>query len=585
MAHKADIEKWVDLIEAGTRYKEDYGNSKNWPTYRNYGRGIFSGYNSTASGILPYNVTYAMGRTLVPNIYFRNPYITTSSRYKPGLALQAKLLEAVDNWLIQELAIKQAFKTAVMDCYYTNRGIIKVGYDSLAGSIDTGRSIHAKLRDILKPDNSVYNTGKKKGEKVEYNVNVKPGMPWAIRVMPDYFIVPFGVRSLDECPWVDHVVIRPTKDVKDDPVYKNTADLEGSHVSQLNKKYHNNKFFQDLMKDVDLCEIHEIRDFKKGEIKTFVPGHDKWIREPQEDKLQLEGLPFVDFTFNEDTEYYWGPSDVQIIEPQQLEVNEARTQAMYHRRVALIKFLIEEGRMDDSEVDKMLSENVAPACFVKGAPREVVSLLQPHMPQDINQWTEIIRSDVRELLGHSKQQMGELPPGRRTAKEIDVVQRAHDIRMDERRDIVADALGKLVRKINQVIFDRWDQTQVAQVVGVDGAKYWVEYDKKNIAGEYDIKVDVESMTPMTKAAKKRDILQVIQAVGKNPRANIDVLMRMLLREYEWMDAMSVLPEAVETQQQPMGAQDWMGQQQGLMNNPSQLAERAQGNAQLMGNVL
>jgi len=284
-------------------------------------------------------------------------------------------------------------------------------------------------------------------------------------------------------------------------------------------------------------------------------------------------------------EYYWGPSDVQIIEPQQLEVNEARTQAMYHRRVALIKFLIEEGRMDDSEVDKMLSENVAPACFVKGAPREVVSLLQPHMPQDINQWTEIIRSDVRELLGHSKQQMGELPPGRRTAKEIDVVQRAHDIRMDERRDIVADALGKLVRKINQVIFDRWDQTQVAQVVGVDGAKYWVEYDKKNIAGEYDIKVDVESMTPMTKAAKKRDILQVIQAVGKNPRANIDVLMRMLLREYEWMDAMSVLPEAVETQQQPMGAQDWMGQQQGLMNNPSQLAERAQGNAQLMGNVL
>ena len=581
MSHKADIEKWEELIEAGTRYKEDYGNSKRWSVYRDYGRGIFSGYNSSANGILPYNLTYAMGRTLVPNIYFRNPYVTTSSRYKPGLALQAKLLEAIDNWLIQELEIKSAFKTSVLDCYYTNRGIIKVGYDSLAGSIHAGKSIGAQLSEIL---GTPFNQGKK-GDKVEYNVNVKPGMPWAVRVMPDFFIVPFGVRSLDECPWVDHVVLRPTKDVKDDPVYSNTAKLEGTHVAMLNKKYPNNRFFQDLMKDVDLCEIHEIRDFKKGEIKAFVPGYESWIRPPTEDKLQLEGLPFVDFTFNEDTEYYWGPSDVQIIEPQQLEVNEARTQAMYHRRVALIKFLIEQGRMDPDEVDKMLSEDVGPAVFVKGAPKEVVALLQPHMPQDINQWTEIIRSDVRELLGHSKQQMGELPPGRRTAKEIDVVQRAHDIRMDERRDIVAGALQKLIRKINQIVFDRWDKKQVAQVVGVDGAKYWVEYDKSNIAGEYDIKVDVESMTPMTKAAKKRDILQVIQAVGKNPRANIDVLMRMLLREYEWMDAMAVLPEAQETQSGPMGAQQWMGQQQGLMNNPAELGQRAAGNAQLMGNIL
>lgn len=582
MSHKYDIEEWVKLIEAGVRYKEDYGGSKRWGTYRDYGRGIFTKYDGTTGGILPYNVTYAMGRTLVPNIYFRNPYVTTSSRYKPGLALQAKLLEAVDNWLLQELDVKSVFKTAVQDCFYTNRGVIKVGYDSLSGAIDTGRSSNAILGEVLK---SPFGVGKKKGEKVEYNVNVKPGMPWAVRVQPDFFIVPFGVRTLDECPWVDHVVLRLTKDVKDDPMYQNTSDLQGTHVEYLRKKYPHNKFYEDLMKDVDICEIHEVRDFKKGEIKAFVPGHDKWIRPPTQDKLQYEGLPFVDFTFNEDTEFYWGASDVQIIEPQQLEVNEARTQAMYHRRVALIKFLIEKGRIDPDEVDKMLSENVGPAVFVKGSPADSVAMLQPHMPQDINQWTEIIRGDVRELLGHGKQQMGELPQGRRTAKEVETVQRAHDIRMDERRDIVAGALQKTVRKFNQIVFDRWDQKQVAQVVGVDGAKYWVEYSKQDIAGEYDIKIDVESMTPMTKQQKKRDILQVIQAVGKNPRANIDVLMRMLMKEYEWMDAMAVLPEAEETQQQPMGAQAWMGQQQGLQNNPSQLAERAQGNAQLMGNVL
>ena len=581
-SHKSDIEEWQKLIEAGVRYKENYGSSKRWGVYRDYGRGKFSGYNTSTNGILPYNIVYAMGRTLVPNIYFRNPYITATPRHKPGLDLQAKMIESIDNWLIQEMNVKQAFKTAVMDCYYTNRGILKIGYDSLSGYISKGRTLEDELKEIL---NRPIGGSTPKKEKTEYNINVKPGMPWCVRVMPDFIIVPFGVRTLEECPWIVHVVIRPTDDVKNDPIYKNTAELEGTHIEMVNKDHATNSFYKELTQDIDLCEVYEIRDYKRGEIKAFVPGYEQWIRPPTEDKLQIEGLPFVDFTFNEDTEYYWGPSDVQIIEPQQLEVNEARTQAMYHRRVALIKFLIESGRMDQSEVDKMLSEDVGPAVFVKGLPKDVVSLLQPHMPQDINQWTEIIRGDVRELLGHSKQQMGELPPGRRTAREIDVVQRAHDIRMDERRDIVADALQKVMRKENQVIFDRWDRNQVAQVVGIDGAKYWVQYNKKDIAAEYNLKVDVESMTPTTKAVKKREILQVIQAIGKNPRANIDVLMRMLLREYEWMDAMAILPEAQETTAGPMSAQQWMGQQRQLQGNPQMLGQRAQGNAQLMGNVL
>ncbi|KKL21930.1 hypothetical protein LCGC14_2440530, partial [marine sediment metagenome] len=183
--------------------------------------------------------------------------------------------------------------------------------------------------------------GKKKGERVEYNTNVKPGMPWGVRIMPDFFIVPFGVRTLEDCPWVDHVIIKSLADVKNDPKYKNTRELEGTHTEMVTKD-NNAEFYKEMGKDNDLVEIHEIRDFKRKEIKSLVPGYDEWIRPPQEDIMQVEGLPYVDFTFNEDTEYYWGASDVQIIEPQQLEVNEARTQAMLHRRIALVKFLIEE---------------------------------------------------------------------------------------------------------------------------------------------------------------------------------------------------------------------------------------------------
>jgi len=575
---KGEIEDWTELIQQGVRYKENFGNSKRWSTYRDYGRGKFSGYIGSSGGILPYNLVHSMKRGMVPNVYFRNPYINVTPTSKPGIDIQARVVEAVDNWLLGELGVKATFKTMVQDAYYTDRGICKIGYDGLWSEKVTPED-ERLAEDLGIP---LSHMSKDKRERVEYNVNVKPGMPWAARIIPDVFIVPFGVRTLDDCPWVDHVVLRSLADVKADRKYKNTGELEGTHLEVLHKDPTRADFYKELSGYADIVEIHEIRDFKRKEIKAFVPGYDKWIRPPTEDVLQIEGLPFVDFTFNEDGEYYWGPSDVQIIEPQQLEINEARTQAMLHRRIALVKFLVEANMIDDTEIMKMISEEVGPVVKTKGDPNKAVALLQPHIPADLTQWSELIRSDVRELLGQGRQQLGEAPAGRRTAEEMRNVQMASDIRMDERRDIVADALVSMMRKINQIIFERWTGEKVVQVVGIDAARYWVAYKGAENRGEYSLRVDVESMTPKTKMMKKREIVELIQALAKNPRANIDYLMRLLLREYEWVDALQVLPPAQETMGQPMQQQQFQQQQQGLMNNPAELQKRASGNAEMVG---
>jgi len=578
---KADIETWMEKIEQGVRYKENFGSAKSWSTYRNYGRGIFPGFSNNTDGILPYNLVHAMQRGMTPNIYFRNPYISISPRMKPGLDIQSKVVEAVDNWLLDELNFKATFKTMVQDAYYTNRAFAKIGYDGIWAE-NKGSPEEKIAEELGIPLSQMSKKGK---SRVEYNINVKPGSPWVERIMPEMIIVPFGVRTLDNCPWIDHVVLRELSDVKADRKYKNTDDLEGTHLEILNKDASRSNFYKELSQNVDIVEIHEIRDMRTRQIMAFVPGHDKWLRPPSDDVLQIEGLPYVDFTFNEDGEFYWGPSDVQIIEPQQLEVNEARTQAMLHRRISLVKFLVEENGMDPKEVEKMLADSVGPVAFTKGKPANIVSMLQPHIPPDLIQWTEVIRSDVRELLGTGRQQLGEAPPGRRTAEEMRQVQAAHDLRMDERRDIVADALVKTVRKVNQIMFERWTTDKVAQVVGYDGAKYWVSYKGSENKAEYNLKVDVDSMTPKTKNVKKRELVELIQAVGKNPRANVDYLMKLLLREYEWVDAMQVLPDAPETQANPMSQQQFGDQQTKLMQNPAELSKRATGNAESMRRMI
>ena len=238
-----------------------------------------------------------------------------------------------------------------------------------------------------------------------------------------------------------------------------------------------------------------------------------------------------------------------------------------------------ENKLDyAAEIDKMMSEEVGPCIRAEGNPNNVVTMVQPHIPPDLTQWVELIRQDVRETMGFGRQQMGEAPTGRRTATEMDIVQMAKELRMDERRDMVADSLTDIVRKVNQVIFSNWDMGRVVQVVGVDAARYWVQFTKDAIVGEYNTKVDVESMTPVTKQIKKKEIIELVGVLSRVPNANIDYLLKLLLQQFDWMDAMQVFPPAPEMAGgQPMGSQQFIDQQQGLRANPATLQARVRAN--------
>ena len=561
-------ERWEELILSAHRYKETYGHSKDWHTYRQYYRGEFEGWGRDVYDYLPSNETFGLARSVVPRVYFRNPYIMVSQRQPQGQGKEiwAKIVEGMDNWLIQEMNLKQTLKTCILDEFFTSRGIVKVGYDSEFG----------------------FNMQTPAGEqevKGEYNVNVKTGMPWVERVDPELYFVPYGTRVGTNMEWADHMVIKQTEDAKRSPLYKNMSDLEGTHLDMALLSHEKQQLYQEMEREATWVAIHEIRDARRKEIVAVVLPDKRIIRGPEEDVLQIEGLPFVDFTFNEDVEYYWGPSTARIIEPQQLEINEARTQLMLHRRIDLKKFLFDGNRITDDEIDKFMSEDVGPGIKVKGPPREVALELQPSMPPDLAAYTDLIRGDMRAAVGMGRQQMAELAGGRKTATESQIVQQAHDIRMDEKKDVMADTLTTVMRKVNQIVFSFWDQERVTEVVGFDGARYWVAYTPQAIKGEYDLKVDVESMTPTTKALRRKDLVQIIQALSQNPNANLDYLMRMLAREFDWLDAMQVLPQAPEMQNgQPMGMREFQGVQEKLLTDPGFRKERVQQTAGALGGV-
>lgn len=587
MSKSIDLEKWEKLLQLGLDYRRERCLGKNWALYRKMRRGHFGlieGYTPT----LTYNLTYANGKVIVTSVYYRNPYFMCSPRggYGRDSEIKAKVQEAYLNYLVDAINLKQTMRDAAQDAYECGTGVIKLGFDSEFGTPSSTEE-HAD-------DGGELQLNRKGTEYIEWNGNVHAGMPWALRIDPEQIITPYGIRAPEDFDWIDHVYFRPLDDVKGSSLYKLPADFSGTHIAS-------SKFFEYRQAEMDelstlgqYVELHEIRDRRTREVFVYAPyGSEKKaiIRKEDSDVLQDQyGLPFVFLQWNRDSERFWCSSDVALIEAQQHEMNESRTQSMEHRRRALTKILAREGVFTPEELAKFTSGTVG-AVAKHNSPNVASDIMQltPYIPPDTVQWVDKIKEDVREILGIGRNQMGDMDrSSRKTATEVEVVNSANQLRMSDRQDAMRDVVREVGKKLLCIGRRFTSTSRIIQVVGYDAATYMVEVDKDALSGDYDVRVDADSMTPNTKRMRRQEIIQLIQAVGNNPRANVDYLMRMLLREFDWVDAMKVLPEAAPMpgmeqlagQAMPMAA--FEQSQQRMLANPGMMQGRVKANSERLG---
>lgn len=497
------VEWWKEEIRNGIKYQELFGRPEEWRRFRAYYR-----HHWKMGTTLPVNMIFSVIRSMIPQIYFRNPKVFVTPT-KPGMDIHARTVEAIDNQLIKDLDLKRQMKKVITDACIQGTGVMWRGYDSEFGwdpeSIDpmTGDSTLTQ-----------YNSA---GYRIEYNTFVQPGMPWAQRAEPESTILPWGCRDVRNAEWVAMRVLRPLKDVQADTKYRNTKGL-GPMSATSNGTPQDE--FDKIMQHSELVELFQIRDVKTGNIYVINLNHDKFLRN-EADEMQMGGLPFHWFVMNEDPTYPWGIPDARIMEPQQLELNEVRKLAMHHRRVAMVKMLYKRGAIKAEEIEKLLDEDVKAAVAVdiaEGSIDNVIRHINSTIPQELNLWGEIIRGDIREVTGFGRNQVGQAEGGRTTATEAKIVFGAHEIRLDERRDMAADFLEEIVRGINQTVFKFWNTERVVQVVGPSGLPGWIKYTGTQLAsGNYNYRIDPNNGAAVSGETRKADSTQLLQlwaAVGK-----------------------------------------------------------------------
>jgi hypothetical protein len=292
-------------------------------------------------------------------------------------------------------------------------------------------------------------------------------------------------------------------------------------------------------------------------------NHDKFLLE-DDDLLQIDGLPVDTLIFNPDPDYIYGVPDARIIEPQLLELNEIRTQAMKHRRIDILKLLYRKGALKQPAIDKLLDERVQAAVEVETDEPNLANVVMPLNPgasgilADLIKMGEVTRGDVRESVGFSRSSTGEYQGKTHiSAAETDVVQWAGQIRVDERRDAVADLLTNVVRRFNQLVFTYWTTDMVRSVVGPDGAKWWLKFTPADIKAEYNIKVDPNNAIPVDSRTKKADAMEMAKAWAEMNMGQVKAgtpvppeIQRYFFEQFEGIDVDKVIAQSGQAQQQP-----------------------------------
>jgi len=236
----------------------------------------------------------------------------------------------------------------------------------------------------------------------------------------------------------------------------------------------------------------------------------------------------------------------------------------------------------------MISEDVAAVVMMAGDPRTDIHAMQvSNIPQDLILAGREIMQDVRETIGFSRNQFGEYNSrsGDTTATEAQIVRMASEIRVDERRDIVADSIVGFVQDMHSIIFNHWTTDQVMEVVGPGGVPVWIRFRGQDFlrgGGRYTVKVDPDSSVPDTKQVREQRAVGLYNILKTNPLIDPMKLTQYLLHELhgtQFDDMMRMLPPPAEAPQGPMSPAQFGNMiQSSAQRAPLQVIQGGQGGA-------
>lgn len=476
------------------------------------------------------NLIYSMGDSLLSSLTVPDPEFVLTAEH-PNFVDRRPVVEAVDNWLVGKLNLKDAVDDALLNSYLASRAIIKIGYDSEYGwspYYDVGKGNNLLGLTLTQFD--------KKGKRIE-SPTTEPGMPWVSAVHPTDFVVPWGTRYQEKAPWVAHRVIRLNADIKADPKYKNTSRLEpdvsmetymNSYSGPLSRKvkerYKSGSGHKDNTQAI-FNELWEIKDRLNRTIMVISPGYDEFLRN---DLDALSGLSYVSATFVSHPRSFWSTPQAYYLGQIQKDSYDISVQATKQRRINCLRMIAAKGVFTVDELNKLISGNVGAMAIADAGGRslkDVLSTVPTGSNLDLVMASNNARRDARDAVGYSRNQLGEFDSSsRRTAREATFVREGSQKRESRRSGVVTKLYIGTIKKVNQIIFKYWRMPRYMMV-----GSEWVKFTGEELKGDYGLDVSLSSKRNISMAERKIEALMLLgQLAPMLPPENVGALYKYLI---------------------------------------------------------
>jgi len=400
------------------------------------------------------NVTYGHARVAESVLYYEDPYFRVRPRRDIMLAPKAQLIEELLNTSWYAMRIGNQVKQAIIDAWLLGWASILVGHS-----------------DYHEP-----------------NLLQKKGGVYVKRMNPLDLYPEDDVESFSQATYWIRRTMHSTRWLE--KVFKKKDWLPDLDNSVFQRRVLGTK-------NTTQATLYEIIDLVDNQMTIISPQHKEVIWKNKYPYPYFEAPPYVTLVFVEDPERLYPISPNGIVEYQQDELNRIRTQQMRHRKRFNRRYLMQEGSIEADEIQKIEAGEDGVIAKCKADPNTCLTPIQdaPLDPQMTQMYQQDIKSDMREILGINEYLRAGMISRTKSASEANMIQEGSNIRTRNLAKPVHDFIVDIARRMILVFQNEYDDINYLIKPDAQGQLREQMWTKENIAGDFDVEIELGSILP------------------------------------------------------------------------------------------
>lgn len=508
-----DVIDWTHRITTSLKYRDNHWNGMaSWERFKR----LYAGYHQNVwkknSSIITVNSAFSILRSIMPELYFKDPYFYFSST-KDGEEFQTSLSEHVFNYEWKhKIHGKIAIRKNILDYGIFGWSAAKTGY----------RFLQDQAKNLIKD-----------GE-IEFDAYHTLEQVFVSRLSPFNFLWDF-LESPDpnSSRWTAELQIVLYEDVQADSRYKNTGDIKVSAVpkiafsalsSESTGRYYSS-FVENSNLDSDAKRyvfLWVITDRKYDQQITIAEGN-------EDSALRMIDAPFGQSPYSilridEVPDEPFPLSPIGLVEDQILERDRIRTKQFVSWKRFTRKYKAKKGKIDPAEMAKLKRGDDGTVVMLNNM--DDLDVIQDPQPQpDMLIAEGAAKSDIVEIIGIH----GEGSSGNATKDRVNAVH--HSLSSVDRRSIVSDFLIDISQKAMKIMRMEYSFDRVAKISGGQLGSFWVTYTKDDLIDYPCVDIDIGELTPEDPALVRKQLLDLYMTFRGDPNINQRELARRAFKAF------------------------------------------------------